>query len=355
MFQRYFLFFLLILPFSGFATHLRSGEISYKPVPGQANTYEITVTTYTNALVTVDLNVVVIYFGDGTSPKDAERINGDPGINSQRQYCNHLGELISSAIRKNIYTTTHTFSGDGSFIISIAPTARNLGIVNMPQINNLALYVDAMLTINSSLTPMTSPQLSFPPIGDGCVDAIYKINSGAIDIDHDNLKFVLIKCKTTEGKDIPGYVYPNELDATGRTVFTMDTASGVIIWDKPIIQGEYNISFKIEKWRNGVLIGYVTRDMQVTISPCPNKPPVFDHVPDTCIEVGKTLVLKITSSDSDKDTLTFSKSGLPFDLPTSPATYTPDVTAIGYTSGTFKWAVTSDQINKNPYQVNYKI
>ncbi len=341
-----------------FATHLRSGEISYRPVSGQANTYEITVTTYTNASagIIADLNSLSISFGDGTKSTTIYRNNGLAGYNNSipAQYCNHLGELVTSSIRKNIYITTHTFSGTGSFIISIAPSARNLGIINMPS-GNLAMYVEAMLTIGPSLKPMSSPKLSLPPWGDGCIDAIYKINPGAIDPDGDVLAFQLIKCKTTGGKDISGYKYPQELDATGRTTFLMNPRTGEIIWDKPTIQGEYNISFKIEKWRNGVLIGYVTRDMQITIAPCPNKPPILNPVPDTCIEVGKTLVLKITGSDPDLDTLTFTTTGAPYDLATSPATYTPDVTAIGYTSGTFTWNTTYAHIQKNPYQVYYKV
>ena len=345
---------MVLLPLSGFATHLRSGEISYKPVPGQANTYEITVTTYTNALVVADLNVVSITFGDGTAAQNIERINGLPGRNSQNQVCNHLGELVTSAIRKNIYTTTHTFNTNGSFVMSIAPSARNLGIINMPS-GNLALYVDAMITIGPTLTPMTSPELSLPPIGDGCIDATYKINPGAIDVDGDLLTFQLIKCRNTGGVDINGYKYPQEVDASGRSTFTMNSRTGEIIWDKPITQGEYNISFRIDKWRGGVRVGYVTRDLQVTISPCPNKPPVFDHVPDTCIEVGTTLELKITSSDPDKDSLTFSTTGLPYDVTKYPATYTPDVTEVGKTSGTFKWTTTYDHIQKNPYQVYYKV
>jgi hypothetical protein len=363
MFRKYIYLILILLPLSGLASHLRSGEISYKPVPGQANTYEITVTVYTNASPSAqnDLVSVKLNPGDGTGVIQVERINGVAGKNSFGVWCAHLGELITPAIRKNIYVTTHTFDKDGSYIISISPSARNLGIINMPT-GNLPMYVESMLTVSSSLTPMTSPQLSLPPIGDGCINATYKINPGAIDPDGDVLKFELTRCKTTAladeppGFDIPGYKYPDELDASGRTIFTMNSKTGEILWDKPTIQGEYNISFKIEKWRNGVLIGYVTRDMQVTISPCDNIPPIINPVPDTCIEVGQTLVLKITSSDANKDTLTFTTTGLPYTLPTSPAIYTPDSSApIGTTSGTFSWTTTYDHVAKTPYQVYYSV
>ncbi len=362
MFLRYIYLLLILLPFSGLASHLRSGEISYRPIPGQPYTYEITVIVYSNASSSAqaDINTVKLNTGDGVFTAALQRTNGVAGNNSFGQYCLHLGELITPSIRKNIFSIIHTFPKEGSYILSISPSARNLGIVNMPT-GNLPMYVESMLTISSSLKPMTSPQLSLPPIGDGCVDATYKINPGAIDPDGDLLKFELIRCETTSiadspnGYDIGGYKYPSELDATGRTQFSMNSKTGVITWDKPTIQGEYNISFRIEKWRDNVLVGYVSRDMQVTIAPCLNTPPVINNVPDTCVEVGQTLVFKITSSDLNKDTLTFTTTGLPYDVSTSPATYTADKVPIGTTSGTFKWTTTYDHVSKNPYQVYYKV
>ena len=363
MLQKISLFFLLLAPFTCIASHLRSGEISYRPVAGQPNTYEITVTVYANAAqgILADLVSVSLFFGDNTHAV-VPRNNGPAGYNNlvPSVWCAHLGDLISPTIKKNVYTTTHHYNGNGSYIISIAPSARNLGIVNMPS-GDLVMYVESMLTISDSLTPMTSPELSLPPIGDGCIDAIYKINPGAIDPDGDILSFQLQRCKTADdvknpvGKDIPGYKYPQEVDLSSRTSFTMDSKTGVIIWDKPTISGEYNISFKIEKWRNGFLIGYVTRDMQVTIAPCANNPPIIDPVSDVCVEAGTLLTFKVTSHDPDLDTLTFTTTGMPYDLTISPATFTPEKMDTGSTSGTFKWNINYSHIRKNPYQVYYKV
>ena len=363
MFQKISLFLLLLAPFSGFASHLRSGEISYRPVPGQPNMFEIIVTVYTNAAIGIvaDLPTVTVFFGDNTSSV-VSRNNGPAGFNNTKPpvWYAHLGELISPTIRKNIYTTTHQYNGSGSYIISIAPSARNLNIVNMPP-GDLVMYVESMLTISNTLTQMTSPELSLPPIGDGCIDAVYKINPGAIDPDGDILRFELQRCKTASnvkkpvGIDIPGYKYPEEVDLTSRTSFTMNSKTGVIIWDKPTIQGEYNISFKIEKWRNGVMIGYVTRDMQVTIAPCPNIPPIIDPVPDTCVKAESLLTYKVTSTDANDDTLTFTTTGMPYNVPSSPATYTPEGTNLGSTTGTFNWNISAIHYRKNPYQVFYKV
>ena len=111
--------------------------------------------------------------------------------------------------------------------------------------SNVNMYAASMLTTSNSLAPMSSTELSLPPIDDGCIDVVYKITPGALDPDGDILHFQLQKCKSAKVADIKGYLYPQELDLTGQTTLTMNPNTGVIIWDKPTIQGEYNILFKM--------------------------------------------------------------------------------------------------------------
>ena len=358
MLRKICLLLLLVASYAGYATHLRSGEISYQPVAGYPNTYIITFTIYTNMSpgIVADLNTLPVSFGDGTTAT-LDRQNGPPGYNNAAKpvWCAALGELVTPIIKKNIFSVTHTFSPNRSYIISTAPSARNNGILNISGSGSIPLYVESMLTVGNGLTPISSPVLSLPPIGDGCINSTYKINPGAIDPDGDELRFQLVRCKTTNGVDIGSYKYPNELDPTGNTIFKMDPRSGVITWSKPTLQGEYNISFMIQKYRGGVMIGYVLRDMQVTIAPCANHPPSLDPIPDFCVEAGTPITYKVTSTDEDGDTLTFTTTGMPYDVTVSPATYTPEGTNIGSTTGTFKWNTNAVHFRKTPYQVYYKV
>jgi len=155
--------------------------------------------------------------------------------------------------------------------------------------------------------------------------------------------------------DITNYIYPDALDPSGKTIFAIDSKTGVITWDKPTLPGTYIIAFRAEKWRNNVMIGSVMRDEQVTIFPCTYNPPVIKPVPDMCIIAGKTLTYDVTSSDIDNDTLTFISTGLPYDLTTNPATFTLHGTNIGSTSGTFNWNTSIQNYSKNPYKVYYKV
>ena len=354
MLRKILLLVLVLASFPGYATHLRSGEISYQSVPGQPNTFLITFTIYTNASagIVADINTLPVNMGDGMS-YTLTRQNGPSGNNNQIPpvFCTHLGELVTPIIRKNIFTITHTYSGNGSYIISTAPSARNAGIVNIANSTGYPMYIESMLTVG--ISPMNSPVLTFPPIDDGCLNYLYKINPGAIDPDGDVLRFELVRSKTSNGVDIPSYEYPNELGP--YSLFSMDPRTGVITWDKPTIQGEYNIAFRIEKYRNGVLVGYVIRDMQVTVAPCLNNPPEIDPVPDICVLAGTTITYKITSHDPENDSLTFETTGSPYLVAVNPATYTPDNMPVGSTSGTFKWVTLPAHFSKNPYQVYYRV
>lgn len=347
--------FALVLWANVFATHQRAGEITYRLVPGKGNfTYEVTVVTYSYAPSQADRNVLEIDFGDGT--KDTVyRINGSSGISPAGIFCNHLGEIVATDIKRNIYKKVHVFAGQGSFKISLTDPNRNYGILNIPNSVEIPLYIETLLTINPFLGPINSPQLQLPPIDNGCINNIFRHNAGAYDPDGDSLSYKLVTCRTTGGVNITGFKYPSEVDPDHPGTFIIDSKTGDITWDKPTLQGEYNFAFLIEKWRNGVRIAYVTRDMQVTITPCTNKAPSIDPVPDYCVMAGNALAYNVTAHDTDPFKLILTATGSPLTLQTSPATFVQTVQLAGSATGTFTWKTGLSPIQKRPYQVYYKV
>src|SRR5664280_2084216 len=107
------LLLMLLVSLSAYADLLRSGEISYQSIPGQPNSFLITFTIYTNSNAGIpdDLNTLLVDLGDSTK-LTLERQNGPSGLNNQTPaiLCNHLGEIYSPGIRKNIFTIIHTYS-----------------------------------------------------------------------------------------------------------------------------------------------------------------------------------------------------------------------------------------------------
>lgn len=329
--RKYLIFLVLIVcQFALFATHQRAGEITYRHVSGL--TYQFTLITYTYTPSAADRPELDIVWGDGTTTTVA------------RTSRVHLGNDIS----RNVYVTEHTFPSTGTFAISMEDPDRNAGIVNIPNSVNVPFFLETILVINPFLGPNSSPQLLNPPIDNGCRNVPYYHNPGAYDADGDSLSYSLITCRGYNGEDIPGYVLP-----AASNYISINPQTGDLTWDSPVLQGEYNIAILIQEWRNGVLIGSVVRDMQITISSCDNVPPTIETISDTCITAGETLAFNVTANDANSTSVALSATGGVFNLSNSHATFatangTPPVT------GHFMWHTNCGHVQLNPYSVLFK-
>ncbi len=316
-----------------FATHQRAGEITYKALGGLG--YEFKIVTYTYTQSPADRPQLTIKWGDGSSGNvlRTQKIN------------------LPNDISRNEYAgAIHIYPGNGTYTVSVEDPNRNYGVLNIPNSVNVPFFIQTQLIINSFLGPNTSVELLSQPVDVGCVNIPFLHNPGAFDADGDSISYKLVACRGTFGLPIPGYILPNLVDATVEATFTIDSVSGTIIWDKPILQGEYNIAFLIEEWRNGVRIGYVTRDMQISIIACTNNPPVINQLNDTCVMAGTMLTFGVSAFDPDTNWLGLSAVGGPFVVNDSPASF-PVVSGHGTVSSVFTWNAVCSHVQLQPYQV----
>lgn len=335
------LFTLLAAYFQASATHQRAAEITFRHISGL--TYEAKIITYTYSPSLADRPELDIFWGDGTySTLKRTQLT-----------------LLPDNITLNIYdykpedgaiTNRHTYSSPGTYILYMEDPNRNYGVLNIPNSVNVPMYVETQLVINPFLGYNDSPTLLNPPIDIGCVNQVFIHNPGAYDINGDSLSFRLVNCKTTGGIDIPGFIQPMASNS-----FSINPVTGDVIWDTPVMVGEYNIAFVIEEWRRGVKIGSVTRDMQIEILACDNQPPVILTTDDTCVTAGDSLSFGVTAYDPDGDLVTLSATGGPFEISNSPASIDPDPATGNDTVYTdFSWRTTCDHVQKQPYQVFFK-
>lgn len=330
------LILLLFVLHAAHATHQRAGEITYKAI--SALEYEFTIITYTYTPSPADRPELRINWGDGTTQIVPRTLRQD----------------LPNNIRRNEYAgTIHIFPGQGTYVIWLEDPNRNYGVLNIPNSVNVPFYIYTELVINPFLGPNNSVELLSPPIDNGCVNALFLHNPGAYDIDGDSISYKLVNCRGAFGLPIPGYVMPNQVDNSVPTTFDIDPVTGTIVWDKPLLQGEYNIAFHIEEWRSGIRIGYVTRDMQITILACDNEQPQIGALQDTCVRVGDTLTFEVTATDPNAkptEDLIIRALGGPFEVAESPATFPA---AIGHlsVSSTFTWNTTCAHVQLQPYQV----
>ncbi|MGI8891934.1 MAG: gliding motility-associated C-terminal domain-containing protein, partial [Bacteroidia bacterium] len=339
------LFFSIIILFVSqtFATHNRAGEITFRQDSLLLLRYHITIVTYTKTSSIADRPTLPMSWGDGTNDTlPRANGNGDPVPGS-------------TDIQVNYYYGTHDYPGPGTYFISFEDPNRNAGVVNIPNSVSIPFYIETMLIINPFIGTNSSPVLLEPPIDEACVNKLFIHNPNAFDPDGDSLSYILLANKGAGGVVIPGYTIPPASNS-----ISLDPLTGDFIWETPTMQGEFNIAILIEEWRNGTRIGYVTRDMQINVNAvCQNNPPVFDPLPDFCVEAGTTIQFNVTANDPPPvNIVTLSATGAPFAPPlgntiTNPAFF-QGVSGTGSVTGTFMWNTHCVHVRKQPYQVLFK-
>ena len=324
----------LMFGYLSFATHQRAGYITYKHLSGM--TYEITIVTYTYTPSPADRPKLGLSWGDGSS----EDINRTEKLD------------LANDISKNTYIGQHTYTSPATYTLSVEDKNRNGGILNIPNSVNTAFYIETTLTINPFLGPNSSPNILNPPIEDACINEPFEYNPSAYDTDGDSLSYVLVYCKGEGGLQIPGYSYP-----VANNSFSINPVTGDLYWDSPQLIGEYNVAFHIEEWRSGVLIGYVTVDMQILVSDCDNRPPVIADLTNLCVEAGTHIAFPVSATDPDTqpvNNVTLTATGLPFLVTSSPAIFPQPTIGLGHVSSNFSWQTECLHVRKNPYSVVFK-
>lgn len=133
--------------------------------------------------------------------------------------------------------------------------------------------------INLGLTPCnSSPSFSVPPVPYLCVGQPFTFNQGAFDPDGDSLVYLLSPCQdnaTAQVGYLAGFSPTQPLGPSWG--ISINSATG----DITLVPNPGNIltavlCVTVEEYRNGVKIGEVTRDIQVTVINCgANSPPTF--------------------------------------------------------------------------------
>ena len=330
------LLLVIVASFHASATHQRAAEITYKHIQGLTYEFTITMYTLTSSLADDERHVMPIFWGD------------DSGDELKRIYFEPIPEVDNMTL--NIYKGQHTFPGPGKYKITVEDPNRNSGVINIPHSIDVPMFIESELVINPFIGNNNSVQLLNPPIDLGCVGKLFIHNPAAYDVDGDSLSYSLVICKGAGGYDIPGYSFPMTTDT-----FKIDKFTGDIIWENPVVQGEYNIAFVVEEWRAGFKVGSVRRDMQVIISSCNHEPPEIIAIDDTCVLAGDFLQFDVKAYDPDGGYLSLEAFGGPFEQSQNAAYIIPDPAYGKDTiSTTFHWPTLCTHVRREPYSAIFK-
>ena len=130
---------------------------------------------------------------------------------------------------------------------------RTGGICNIPSSDYSPFTLEAELIINPFLGNNNSPTYTVPPRISDAIGVIEYYNPLTVETDGDSLYYQLISPLGASG-------YSNPVSSTS---FTIDSNTGIITWDAPVMICQYSFAVKTSEWRNiGGIRYYIGYTMQ---------------------------------------------------------------------------------------------
>jgi len=355
---------------SSYATHLMGGQISatYLSSDSTGSHYYLELDVYRDTLgVPMTLNQSVEVFILDTS--------GNYSFISSQSLSFGVGGPVSSmssvyGVEVYHFTDTIDFPANGYYMIKWSDCCRNGAIINM--VNPLSESMSFLTYVNvDSANPNSSPTFLAPPVSYLPTNTLWQYNPLPFDPDGDSLVWHL-SVPLSAGFPVPTVVlgYQNLSDTTfsnSTGIFSIDSITGAITWDAKMV-GNFVVSFAIEEYRNGVLVGAMSRDMQFVVVPdTTNAMPGISNMqslptnnlgyPYIKIAPGQNYQVHLLASDADvNDVVSMSSFGEPFGLATAASTFGYVSTGNGNEiEGTFAWTPDVSQVRTNPYLVVFRI
>ena len=261
------------------ATHLLGADIAVKCI--STDTYQATLSIYRDCNGT--------YLGGTQGLRIFSACSGlDVNLNVQRLSVTDVSQVCptqqsscsggsgSLGIEKHIYQTTYTLPAGTNCNVRFSwrLLARNVSLTTVNNPNNTRLYTET--NVDNSLTICNnSPKFTLDPIIYFPVGQLASLNYFIDDVDGDSLSYSLVSALDNTGIPItyvPGF--SGALPLGAGVPITIDQNTGTITFTPNSI-AQTVFAIKIEEYRSGVLIGSVTRDINVVIIATTNVPPTI--------------------------------------------------------------------------------
>lgn len=325
-----FVVILLLLPLGLGAMNVRSLEVGYQHVSGL---------TYRGS---------VVFYLFSPSPVDS-LVKLDWGDNSTGILINPVVTELPGDIKKVVYSATHTYSGPSTFTLSISYKVRgnNVQNVQFPLVEEI--YAEAKLVVNPFVGGLNSPQFLEPPLQNICLGMSQTLSLAAVDLQGDSLTYALIPSRGADGNTVVGYYYP-----PATAAFSLDAHTGILTWNIPSAKGFWCFAYRIDKYRDGVWVGSVMRDMTINVINCSPFSANLSVPGDTCILAGNALGFIVNASYSGNDSITLSSFGEPYSLMDDPASFPQPVKGIGSVSSPFNWNISCSHVRPDAYQLIFR-
>ncbi len=334
-----------------FASHSMGADLTYKCLGG--NTYELSLSFYRDCVGIIPADSVIINVSSSCFGRDTVLLVQVPGTgqeitpicSSELTTCNG-GRF--TGIQEFVYKGTVTLPGvctDWTFGYDLC--CRNWAITNIDRPTNTMMYVFATLN-NTDAQCNNSPTFSNKPVPFACLGQQFCFNHGAHDADGDSLVYSMITPFSTYQNPIqyrPPFTATNPLTSVPAVSFNSMTGD---ICMTPAAPEVTVMAVLVKEYRNGILIGSVERDIQVTVINCNNELPKLTGIDSTntfseTICAGTQTCFNIFSSDADTNQNTT------IDWDHSIAGGTLTVFSGARAKASFCWTPDINEVRTNPY------
>lgn len=197
--------------------------------------------------------------------------------------CRQSGSPWPAFVRHTFQDTITLSTPCPDWIFSWTDGSRNIGIVNLQNPSSQNIYVEAMLN-NQAKYNNSSPRFLIDPIPYLCQNQPGFYLNGPLDPNNDSMNTVNVQPLSAAGTPInyvnPPYSLANPIAST--TPYTVNINTGTASFNPPT-QGKFVLAFRCYEYDRytGATLGYITRDVQVSVLSCNAAPPNIDTIPMT--------------------------------------------------------------------------
>lgn len=295
----------LLLSICSYASHITSDEIRYE-YTGTGNVYRIIVTDATGCNSVSAASTMVVSISSSCSATFNRTL---PQISTElyQTYCPTYPNSCSSgsfpAFYRTIYMDTVSLPPCANWKIWLSLGTRN-ALNNLQNASGENLFVDAEL--NNLNAPNSSPYVTIAPYHILAVNSNNSIPFYTIDADNDSLVYEWYQPLGGGGS---GIGTPISYTYTPNNTYSVNTPTGSgVVSINPTTQmmylpggslGKYSLALRIKDYRNGVLVGYSSRDFMVTslnISPVTTPLPTSTMHYNTCPGTTNNITLNFADS-----------------------------------------------------------
>jgi len=263
------------------ATHIMGGQITYKYIGNYQ--YRITLKGYRDCngvLWHLGSPISIAPTGDYFDLDSIGRYDITPLCTGQVSACDSVG--MPYGVHEYVEEKTITLFPPypiGGYRLSFFDGNRNCSITTLEEPCHNTFYISTIL--DPLVSPKnSSPQFLNPPAIYVCVGQTFHYNNGAYDLDGDSLAYSLVPCLQEYDSSVTYKIPFSETNPlTSNPPLTLDPISGELQFTPTVVNEISVVAIRVEEFRNGIKIGEVVRDIQITVLPCNNELPVINTVP----------------------------------------------------------------------------